>query len=56
MAVIKFRTGDLEFQGSSLTRSTGIFAGLSLGKTLQSPILVLMKPRKNCGSDMTERC
>ena len=39
--------------------SSGFFVGVSLGKTLQSPSLVLVKPRKDmnnvsCRRDMTE--
>ena len=45
--------------GSSHTESSGFFVGVSLGKTLQSPVLVLVKPRKDmnnvcCRRDMTE--
>ena len=45
--------------GSSHTRSSGFFVGVSLGKTLLSPSLVLAKSRKdmnnvNCRRDMTE--
>ena len=45
--------------GSSRTGSSEFFAGVSLGKTLQSPSLVLVKPRKDmnnviCRRDMTE--
>ena len=40
--------------------SSGFAVGVSLGKTLQNPSLVLVKPRKDknnvsCGHDMTER-
>ena len=45
--------------GSSCTGSSGFFVGISLGKTLQSPSLVLMKPRKDmnnvsCRRDISE--
>ena len=45
--------------GSTHTGSSGFFMGVSFGKTLQSFILVLMKPRKDmnnvsCRCDMTE--
>ena len=45
--------------GSSRTEFSRIFAGGSLGKTLQSSSLVLEKPRKDknnvsCRRDMTE--
>ena len=45
--------------GLSRTGSSEFFVGVSLGKTLQSPSLVLMKPRKDmndvsCRCDMTE--
>ena len=45
--------------GSSHTRSSGFFVGVSLGKALLSPSLVLAKSRKdmnnvNCRRDMTE--
>ena len=37
--------------GSSRTISSGFFAGVSIGKTLQSPSLVLMKPRKDMNNE-----
>ena len=45
--------------GSNLTGFSEFFVGVSLGKTLQSPSLVLVKPRKDmnnvsCHCDMTE--
>ena len=45
--------------GWSRTGSSGFFVGVALGKTLQSPSLVLVKPRKDmndvsCRHDMTE--
>ena len=45
--------------GLSRTGSSGFFVGVSLGKTLQSPSLVLVKLRKDmnnvsCHRDMTE--
>ena len=47
------------FPGSSRTGSSGAFMRVTLGKTLQSPSLLLVKPRKemnnvSCRRDMTE--
>ena len=47
------------FNESNSTGSSVFFMGVSLGKTLQSPSLVLVKPKKDmnnvsCCSDMTE--
>ena len=42
--VAKRRSRDLGVPGSSLAGSTGFVLGVSLGKTLQSPNLVLVKP------------
>ena len=58
-SVVKCLTRNPGVLGSSRTRSYGFFVGVSLGKTLQSPSLVLMKPRKDvnnvsCRRDMTE--
>ena len=40
------RTHYLDAMGLSLAGSTKFFMGMSMGKTLQSPSLVLVKPRK----------
>ena len=55
-------TGNLGVLGSSHTGSSGFFfffVEVTLGKTLQNPCLVLVKPREDrnnvsCGSDMAE--
>ena len=57
--VVKCLTLNPGVLGLSGTGSSGLFVGVSLGKTLQSPSLVLVKPRKDmnnvsCCSDMTE--
>ena len=58
-SVVKCLTRNQGVQGSSRTGSSEFFVGVSLGKILQSPSLVLVKPRKdmnnvNCRRDMTE--
>ena len=58
-SVLKCLTRNAGVLGSSHTGSSGLFVGLSLGKTLQSPNLVMVKPRKDmnnvsCRHDMTE--
>ena len=58
-SVVKCLTRNPEVLGSSRTGSSVFFVGMSLGKTLQSPSLVLVKPRKDiksvsCRHDMTE--
>ena len=45
-SVVKCLTSNPGVLGSSSTGSSGIFEGVSLGKTLQSPSLVLVKPGK----------
>ena len=57
--VVKCLTFNPGFLGSSRTGSSEFFKGVSLGKTLQSPSLVLVKPRKDmnnvsCRCDMTK--
>ena len=57
-SVIKYLTRNSGVLDSRRTGSSG-FVGVSLGKTLQSPSLVLVKPRKDmnnviCRRDMTE--
>ena len=57
--VVKVLTHNPGVLGLSRTRSSGFFVGVSLGKTLQSPSLVVAKPRKdlnnvNCGRDINE--
>ena len=52
-------TSDPGVMGSNPTGSSKFFIGVSLGKTLQSPSLVLVKPRKDmndvsCRCDLTE--
>ena len=44
--VAKRRSRDVGVPGSSLARSTGFVLGVSLGKTPQSPNLVLVKPKQ----------
>ena len=58
-SVVKCLTGNPGVLGSSCTGSYGFFVGVSLGKTLQSPSLILKKLRKgmnnvSCHHDMTE--
>ena len=58
-SVVKCSTRNQGVLGSSCTGSSEFFVEVSLGKTLQSPILVLMKCRKDmnnvsCHHDMTE--
>ena len=58
-SVVKCLTHNPGILGSSHTGSSGFFMGVSLSKTLQSPSLVLVKPRKDinnvsCRRDMTE--
>ena len=58
-SVVKCLTRNSGVLGSSPTGFSEFFVGVSLGKTLPSPSLVLVKPRKNmnnvsCGRDMTE--
>ena len=59
-SVVKYLTCNPVVLGSSRTGSSGFFVGVSMGKTLQSPSLVLVKPRKDMnnvsyGRDMTEK-
>ena len=58
-SVVKCLTRNSGVLGSSPTRSSEFFVGVSLGKTLQRPSLVVAKPRKemnnmSCHRDMTE--
>ena len=58
-SVVKCLTLNPEVLGLSPTRCSDFFVGVSMGKTLQSPSLVLVKPRKemdnvSCRHDMTE--
>ena len=58
-SVVKCLTRNPGVLGLSCTGSSEFFVGLSLGKTLQSPSLVLVKPRKDmnyvsCCRDMIE--
>ena len=58
-SVVKCLTRNPGVLGPNRTRFSGCFVGVSLGKTLQSPSLVLVKPRKDmnnvsCRRDMTE--
>ena len=58
-SVVKCLTRNPGVLGSSRTDPLGFFVEMSLGKTLQSPSLTLVKPRKdmndmNCCRDMTE--
>ena len=58
-SVVKCLTRNPGNLGSSHTGSSEFFMGVSLGQTLQSPSLVLVKPRNdmnnmNCRHDMTE--
>ena len=58
-SVVKRLTRNLRVLGSSHTGFFEFFAGVSFGKTLQSPRLALVKPRKdtnnvNCHWDITE--
>ena len=58
-SVVKCLTRNPGVLGTSRTRSSGFFVGVSLGKTLQSPSLVLVKPRKDmndvsCRRDITK--
>ena len=46
-SVVECLTRNPGVLGSSRTGSSGFFVGVSLSNTLQSPSLVLMKPRKN---------
>ena len=57
-SVVKCLTCNPGVLGSSHTESSEFFVGVTLGKTLRSPSLVLVKPRKdmnnvNCCRDMT---
>ena len=57
--IMEGRTVDLDVTGASLTGTTGFLVGMTLGKTLQSPNLFRMKPRKDInnvsrGNDVTE--
>ena len=57
--MVKCLTRNPGILGSSRTGSSEFFAGVSFGKTLQSPSLVLVKTRKDmnnvsCRLDMTE--
>ena len=59
VSVVKCLTSNPRVPCSSRTGSCGFFVGVYLGKILQSPSLVLVKPRKDmnnvsCCSDMTE--
>ena len=45
-SVAKCMTSNMEALGSSQTGSSGFFVGVSLGFTLKSSSLVLVKPRK----------
>ena len=58
-SVIKSLTPDPGVLGFRCIGSSGLVMGVSLGKTLQSPSLVLVKPKKDindvsCHRDMTE--
>ena len=58
-SVVVCLTRNPEVRGSSRIGTSAFFVGVSLGKTLQSPSLVLLKPRKDmnnvrCRRDMTE--
>ena len=58
-SVVMCLTRNPEVLGLSRTGSSGFFVGVSLDKMLQSPSLVLVKPRKDmnnvsCRRDMTE--
>ena len=59
-SVVKCLTRNPVVQGSSRTTSSGFFfVGVSVGQTLQSPSLIIVKPRKDmnnvsCRRDMTE--
>ena len=58
-SVVKCLTRNQGVMGSSCIGSFGFFVGESLGKTLQSSSLVLMKPKEHinnvsCRRDMTE--
>ena len=58
-SVIKCLTSNPGVLASSRTGFSQFFVGVSLGKTPQSPSLVLVKPRKamnivSCRRDMTE--
>ena len=58
-SVVKCLTRNSGVLGSRHTGSSEFFVGVSLGQTLQSPSLVLVKPRKDinnvsCRRDMTE--
>ena len=46
-SVVKCLTRNQGVLGSSRTRSYGFFVRVSLGKTLQSPSLALVKPSKD---------
>ena len=49
-SVVKWSTGNPGRLGSSRTRSSGFFVGVSFGKILQIPSLVLVKARKDLNS------
>ena len=49
-SVVKCITCNLEAPGSSCTGSSGILVRVSLGKSLQSLSIVLVKPRKHINS------
>ena len=58
-SVVKRLTRNPGVLGSSRTRFSEFSIGVSLGKTLQSPSLVLVKPKKDmnnvsCGRNVTE--
>ena len=58
-SVVNCLTHNQGVLGMSSTGSSGFFMGVSLGKTIQSPSQVLVKPRKDmnnvsCRCDMTE--
>ena len=58
-SVVKCLTRNIVVLGSSRTESTGFFVEVSAGKALQSPSLLLVKPRKDmnnvgCRTDITE--
>ena len=60
-SVVKFKIDDRKLPGWSLPGSIGLFLGVSWGRRLQNPRLVLVKPWKEindddvgCCSDKTE--
>ena len=56
-SVVKCLTPNPGVLGSSCTGSSRFFVGMSLGRTLQSPSLVLVKPRNvSCYRDTIEYC